>query len=203
MKRLTMAAVFACMTAASVSSADETNEPDVRTASDVRIEPILTDDGLYTQAWFLQSFLDLSEDFDEAAAAGKRFAILWELKGCPYCKETHEVNFADPEINAYIRENFEILQLNYLGSRIVTDFDGEELEERELREKYGVRFTPTFLFFPEDSAEIAGESGQAAEAVRMTGYAKPDRFTAMFRFVREKAYDELTFQEYLEESGAS
>ncbi|MGI9420753.1 MAG: thioredoxin family protein [Geminicoccaceae bacterium] len=171
--------------------------------ADDRIEPVLTDDGLYTQEWFLQSFLDLSEDLDGAAAEGKRFAILWELKGCPYCKETHEVNFADPEINDYVRENFEILQLNYLGSRLVTDFDGEELEERELREKYGVRFTPTFLFFPEDSAKIAGESGQAAEAVRMTGYAKPDKFAAMFRFVRDKAYEEQTFKEYLEASGAS
>ena len=39
------------------------------------IEPILTDDGLYTQAWFLQSFLDLGEDLEEARAGGKRFAI--------------------------------------------------------------------------------------------------------------------------------
>lgn len=168
-----------------------------------RVEPVLTDDGLYTQEWFLQSFLDLGEDLDGAAASGKRFAILWELKGCPYCKETHEVNFADPRINAFIRENFEILQLNYLGSRLVTDFDGEELEERELREKYGVRFTPTFQFFPDSSAEIAGESGQAAEAVRMTGYTKPDAFTAMFRFVLDEAYEELTFKEFLEISEGS
>ncbi|MEM7045597.1 MAG: thioredoxin family protein [Pseudomonadota bacterium] len=168
-----------------------------------RIEPTLTDDGLYTQDWFLQSFLDLTEDLETAADSGKRFAILWELKGCPYCKETHEVNFADPEINAYVRDNFEILQLNYLGSRLVTDFDGEEMEERALREKYGVRFTPTFQFFPETSKEIGEDGGQAAEAVRMTGYAEPDRFTAMFRFVRDKAYDEQTFQEYLETSGGS
>lgn len=176
---------------------------DDRVAPDARVEPVLTDDGLYTQEWFLQSFLDLNEDLETAAASGKRFAILWELKGCPYCKETHEVNFADPEINAYVKENFEILQLNYLGSRLVTDFDGEEMEERELREKYGVRFTPTFQFFPETGAEIDGESGQAAEAVRMTGYAKPDRFTAMFRFVRDKAYEEQTFPDYLEAPGGS
>jgi hypothetical protein len=45
--------------------------------------PVMTDDGLYTQAWFLQSFLDLGEDLAEAAANGKRFAIIWEQKGCP------------------------------------------------------------------------------------------------------------------------
>lgn len=161
------------------------------------VEPILTDDGLYTQEWFLESFLDLSEDLEEAAAEGKRFAIMWELKGCPYCKETHFVNFADPAVNDYVRENFVILQLNYLGSRLVTDFDGEELEERELREKYGVRFTPTFQFFPESSEAIAGETGQAAETARMPGYFKPDHFLAMFRFIKDKAYEDQTFRGYL------
>lgn len=169
--------------------------PLVRAEGDV--EPILTDDGLYTQEWFLESFLDLGEDLDEAKANGKRFAIMWELKGCPYCKETHFVNFADPEINAYVRDNFEILQLNYLGSRLVTDFDGEELEERELREKYGIRFTPSFQFFPESSDEIGDETGQAAETARMPGYFKPDHFIAMFRFIEEKAYERQTFRDYL------
>lgn len=164
---------------------------------DDAIEPTLTDDGLYSQDWFLESFLDLNEDLDEASANGKRFAIMWELRGCPYCKETHLVNFAKPDINAYIRETFEILQLNYLGSRIVTDFDGEELEERELREKYGVRFTPTIQFFPESSGEIDGATGRAAETARMPGYFKPDHFVQMFRFIRDKAYETETFRDYL------
>ncbi|MGI9498506.1 MAG: thioredoxin family protein [Geminicoccaceae bacterium] len=166
------------------------------------VEPILTDDGLYTQEWFLESFLDLAEDLDEAKAAGKRFAIMWELKGCPYCEETHLVNLAAPEINAYVRDNFHILQLNFLGSRLVTDFDGEELEERALREKYGIRFTPTLQFFPKSSDEIGAETGQAAEIARMPGYFKPDHFIAMFRFVRNKAYDRLTFREYLQMPGS-
>jgi len=183
--RLALLAVIGGLVGASHALAEDT------------IEPILTDDGLYKQEWFLESFLDLAEDIDEAAANGKRFAIMWELKGCPYCKETHFVNFADPEINAYVRENFDILQLNYLGSRLVTDIDGEELEERELREKYGVRFTPSIQFFPESSDEIGGETGQAAETARMSGYFKPDHFIAMFRFIKDKAYEQETFRDYL------
>ena len=57
-------------------------------------EAILTDDGLYRQPWFLESFLELADDLEGAAANGKRFAIMWELRGCPYCRETHLVNFA-------------------------------------------------------------------------------------------------------------
>ena len=87
-------------------------------------EPILTDDGLYKQPWFIESFLDLAEDLDGAQKQGKRFAIAWELRGCPYCKETHLVNFAQPRISNYVKTNFEVLQLNIIGSRKVTDFDG-------------------------------------------------------------------------------
>src|SRR3954468_11062407 len=92
-----------------------------------RGEALLTDDGLYRQPWFLESFLELSDDLDGAAKAGKRFAIMWELKGCPYCKETHLVNFARPDIEEFIKANFEVLQLNIIGSRPVKDFDGSEI----------------------------------------------------------------------------
>ena len=108
----------------------------------VRAEPLLNDDGLYTKPWFLESFLILPEDLDGAAAKGKRFAVMWELKGCPACRRTHLVNLADPEVEGFIQARFEILQLNILGSREVTDFDGERLPEKRLAEKYAVRGTP-------------------------------------------------------------
>src|SRR5215213_7857893 len=88
----------------------------------VRAAPVLTDDGLYRQPWFLESFLELADDLQGAANAGKRFAIAWELRGCPYCKETHLVNFERPDIERYIKANYEILQLNIFGSRKVMDF---------------------------------------------------------------------------------
>ena len=43
----------------------------------------LGDDGLYQMDWYLESFLDLSEDLAGATAKGKRFAVMWGLKGCP------------------------------------------------------------------------------------------------------------------------
>ena len=107
-------------------------------AGEVRYEPVLGEDGLYTQPWFLQSFLDLGDDLAEAAAEGKRFAIIWEQKGCPYCKETHQVNLARADVHEYVRDNFGVLQLNLWGSREVTDFDGEAMEERALARRWRV-----------------------------------------------------------------
>lgn len=159
--------------------------------------PILTDDGLYKQPWFLESFLELGEDLTAATAAGKRFAILWELKGCPYCRETHLVNFARPDIARYVRENFEILQLNLIGSRKVTDFDGVELSEKSFAARYGVRFTPTVQFFPEALAGLKEKPPEKREVARAPGYLRPDDFLALFRYVREKAYEKQNFRDYL------
>jgi thioredoxin-related protein len=160
-------------------------------------EPTLTDDGLYKEPWFLESFLDLAEDLEDARKAGKRFAIMWELKGCPYCKETHFVNFARADISDFIKTNFEVLQLNIIGSRIVTDFDGSKLSEKEMAAKYRVRFTPTFQFFAERAAPLKTLEPQKREVARAPGYLRPDDFLAMFRYVREKAYQDKSFREYL------
>ncbi|MBI3706068.1 MAG: thioredoxin fold domain-containing protein [Rhizobiales bacterium] len=160
-------------------------------------EPILTDDGLYKEPWFLESFLDLNDDLEGAAKDGKRFVIMWELRGCPYCKETHFVNFARSDISDYIKANFEVLQLNIIGSRKVTDFDGSELPEKALALKYGVRFTPTFQFFPERAAPLKNIAPTKREVTRAPGYYRPDDFLAMFRYVREKAYESRSFRDFL------
>ncbi len=158
---------------------------------------VLTDDGLYTQPWFLQSFLELADDLQSATDKGKRLAVMWELKGCPYCKETHLVNFAKPEIESFIRDRFEILQLNIIGSREVTDFDGERLPEKRMAEKYGVRFTPTFQFFPEQVAGLSAKKPREREVARAQGYLEPQHFLAMFRFVVERAYEKGSLRDYL------
>jgi thioredoxin-related protein len=166
-------------------------------AAPARAAAILTDDGLYRQPWFLDSFLELADDLEGAAKAGKRFAVMWELRGCPYCRETHLVNFARPDIEEYVRTNFELLQLNTVGSREVTDFDGTKIGEKALAARYGIRFTPTFQFFPDTAAGLAAKPAEAREVARAPGYLNPDDFLALFRFVREKAYETRSFRDYV------
>ena len=158
---------------------------------------ILTDDGIYKQPWFVESFLDLAEDLETARSHGKRFAVVWELRGCPYCKETHLVNFAQPRISDYVKTNFEVLQLNIIGARKVTDFDGEERSEKNLALKYGVRFTPTFQFFPERTDGLKALAPAKREVARLPGYLRPDDFLLLFRFVRDKAYESKSFRDYV------
>jgi thioredoxin-related protein len=165
--------------------------------SQAQAEAILTEDGIYRQPWFLESLLELPDDLAAAGEKKKRLAIMWELRGCPYCKETHLVNFAKPDISAFIQQNFEILQLNLVGSREVVDFDGEKLSEKRLAHKYDVRYTPTFQFFPESAAALAGKKPREREVARAQGFMQPPHFLAMFQFVSERAYEKGSLQDYL------
>jgi thioredoxin-related protein len=161
----------------------------------------LTEDGLYREPWFLESFLELSDDLEGAAEKSRRFAIVWELRGCPYCRETHLVNFAKPEITDFVKAKFDILQLNIIGAREVVDFDGEKTTEKRLAEKYGVRFTPTFQFFPERSAGLATRKPREREVARAQGYLLPEHFLALFKFVSERAYEKGSLRDYLKANG--
>jgi thioredoxin-related protein len=166
-------------------------------ASAAASEPEMSEDGLHYQSWFMESFLELNEDIAGAADQDKHFAIIWELKGCPFCRETHRVNFANDKIRNFITTHFEVLQLNVIGSRPVTDFDGEEISEKQLASKYGIRFTPTIQFFPKSFSGIDAMAAKDREATRLAGYMPPDQFLSMFQYVAEQAYQKKTFQQYL------
>ena len=163
----------------------------------LRAEPMLTEDGLYRQPWFIESFLELADDLQSATKSGKRFVVMWELRGCPYCRETHLVNFARPDIEEFVKANFDILQLNILGARKVTDFDGAEISEKALAAKYGIRFTPTVQFFPDNPVALSAQPPNKREVARAAGYLRPDDFLAMFRYVREKEYERRSFRDYV------
>lgn len=150
-----------------------------------RLQP----DGLYSEPWLVRTSGSLATDFADASKAMKNFAIVWEMRGCPWCKLLHMENFTRPDIAAYLQTNFNLLQLNLRGTRKLTDFDSEKLTEEDLSYKYGINSTPTFQFFRPADAAIGQELGRA-------GYLKPDQFFALLRFIREKGYESGTFEEW-------
>lgn len=144
------------------------------------------DDGLHKSHWMMDTFLDLREDLEEANAEGKRFAIIVEQRGCLYCRKMHTEIFPTPEIDSIISDNFFVIQLNMFGDREVTDFDGETLSEKDIMFKWGVNFTPTLMFFPEEVPE--GVSASRAAVAQMPGaFGKTTTF-ATFEWILLEGY---------------
>lgn len=155
------------------------------------------DDGIYHQPWFVESFFDLKEDFAAAKAKGKRFAVVFEQRGCSYCVKMHTEVLAKRYINDYVRENFEVVQLNMWGSREVTDFDGTVMPEKKLAERWGVMFTPTVIFFKEDVEAQEAKWGQPLEVTRMSLGVGPGTFYDLFVWVKAKVYEnDRNFQRF-------
>ena len=155
----------------------------------------LGEDGLHKQEWFSLTFKDISEDIADAANEGKRHVVLFEQKGCIYCQKLHENLLSDPEISEYIKNNFTVVQMNMFGDEEVTDLDGEVLTEKQAVTKWGVMFTPLFLFMPE-SSDGTTHAGNAAVASLPGAFGKMT-FLHMFKWVKEKGYaGEEHFQQF-------
>ncbi|NOC94423.1 MULTISPECIES: thioredoxin family protein [Ruegeria] len=168
MKR-TLSVLMACLVGVAVSAAE------------------LGDDGLHKTLWMRDTFKDLREDLEEASDEGKRLVLFIEQQGCIYCKKMHEEVFPQPDLAAYIEENFFVVQLDLHGSTTATDFDGEESEQRALMRKWGILFTPTLVFLPEEVPEDA-TAIDAAVAVMPGAFSKGTTLD-LFTWVFEKRYE--------------
>ncbi len=154
-----------------------------------RVEPGRGDDGIYHQKWAAPTFLDMRDDYAEAEAKGKRFAVVFEQRGCIYCTKMHTEVLALKYINDYVRENFHIVQIDLWGSREATDFDGAKMPEKKLAERWGVMFTPTVVFFKDGLKDIK-TYGQPLEVTRMSLGFGPGTFYDLFVWVRAKVYEQ-------------
>jgi thioredoxin-related protein len=143
-------------------------------------------------AWFKVSFLDVRDDVKEASASGRRLMLYFGQNGCPYCKQLMAVNFQAPAIVAKTRRNFDVVEINILGSREVTWIDGTVRTEKAFARYLKVGYTPTLLVVDERGAIVT----------RINGYLPPAPFTAALDYVVDGAYrQEPDLQRYLKNRG--
>lgn len=138
-------------------------------------------------AWFKESFLDLREDVAEAARDGRRVVLLFTQDNCPYCNLLVERNLAQRDIEAGLREQFDVIVLNMWGDRQVTGLDGMAYTEKSFAAAQKVQFTPTLLFFDETGAVV----------LRLNGYVPPARFKAALDWVAGRMEGRLSYRDYV------
>ncbi|MDA7430228.1 thioredoxin family protein [Primorskyibacter aestuariivivens] len=144
-------------------------------------------DGLHKADWMRDTFKDLREDLAEANAEGKRLVLFFEQRGCTYCAKMHKEVFPDPRITKMLEEDYFVVQLNLHGDIEVIDFDGEALPEKAMARKWGILFTPTIMFLPEE-VEDDKSAVQAAVAAMPGAFSASTTFD-LFKWVHEKRYE--------------
>jgi len=139
-------------------------------------------------AWFKESFLDIGDDVDEAAEAGKHVILFMHLNGCPYCYRMTEENFKHAPYTGFIKENFDVIQLNIKGDREIA-FDAEtSVSEKQLATMLKVRYTPTVIFLNSDNKTV----------LRLNGYRSVRDFGYALEYVQQKAYMETTLARFID-----
>jgi thioredoxin-related protein len=137
--------------------------------------------------WFKESFLDFSEDIEEAAADGKRLVLYFWQTGCPYCNQLWEHNMAAEGIEEAFQSQYEVVAINMWGDQDVVTVAGKQFTEKELARALDVDFTPTLLFYDEKKQNI----------LRLNGYLPPKKFKAALAYGSGAYPPGQKFSEYL------
>jgi thioredoxin-related protein len=142
--------------------------------------------------FFHQSFNNLDEELEIAVEENKSGVfIMFSDKDCPWClkMKTRIMNRVD--VQDYYRQHFRLLTVDIRGDTPMTDFDGNEVSEKDFAFKqHRVRATPVFMFF--DS------SGK--KTMRLTGIVRDAReFLWLGEFVVSGAYQKTNFTKYKRE----
>lgn len=138
--------------------------------------------------WFKESFLDIAEDVSQATEAGKHVILFLHLNDCPYCHRMVEENFKHAPYTEFIKQNFDVIQINIKGDREIA-FDAEtNVSEKELAALLKVRYTPTVIFLDSNNKPV----------LRLNGYRSVRDFGYALEFVQQKAYLETTLSRFIE-----
>lgn len=142
--------------------------------------------------FFHQSFNNLPEELEMAVAENKAgIFIMFSDKDCPWCLKMKTTILNRVDVQDYYREHFRNLTIDIRGDTQLTDFDGNEVEEKDFAFKqHRVRATPVFMFFD--------TSGKAV--MRLTGTVRDAReFLWLGEFVVSGDYQKTNFTKYKRE----
>ncbi len=138
--------------------------------------------------WFKESFLEIASDAAEADAAGKHLILFMHLNGCPYCYKMLEENFANAPYTQFIKDNFDVIEINIKGDRDVEFSQTISLTEKELAKTLKVSYTPTILFFDRENKTV----------LRLNGYRSQQAFKYALDYIQQKAYLETSLNRYID-----
>ncbi len=137
--------------------------------------------------WFKDTFMDFSEDLEEAADEGKHVMIYFHQDGCPYCAKLVQDNFHDKKLVTKLQTNFDTIETNMWGDRELVDWQGRELTEKEFSTKMKVQFTPTLVFL-----NPKGET-----LLRLNGYQSIEKMHATLDYIANKTYLKQSYADHL------
>ena len=137
--------------------------------------------------WFKDSFLDISEDVEEAKDEDKHLMLYMHLSGCPYCYMMIEEGFKNPTNIQTIKDNFDVVAINIKGNKEISLNENLTMTEAEVRDHYKVSFTPTIIFLDQNNHLV----------YKVNGYRSPQNFKHALDFVSSRSYQQMSLTQFI------
>ena len=139
--------------------------------------------------FFHQSFNNLEEELEIALEENKSGVfIMFSDKDCPWCLKMKTTIMNRADVQDYYREHFRLLTIDIRGDTLMTDFDGNEVYEKDFAfRQHRVRATPVFMFF-----DTSGK-----KTMRLTGIVRnAEEFLWLAEYVVDGEYQNTNFTKY-------
>ena len=129
----------------------------------------------------------IEEAIQSAEADGKILLLHGYAKWCGWCARLDQDVYTQDDVQAYLADNFEVARVD-IENRDTIDFFDFRLPTAWLASGLGITSTPTTVFMDAQSGEVI---------TRLPGYADQETFLYALRFVREGAYAEISFNDWV------
>lgn len=122
-----------------------------------------------------------------AAKQRKHLVVDIYTTWCGWCKVMDRQTYGDPQVSAYLTENFVLAKVNGESSAKL-HWKGKELTERQFAKEVGVSGYPATYFMKPDAELLGG----------VAGYIKSPDFMTYARYVSTRWYERGNVQEYVD-----
>lgn len=116
---------------------------------------------------------------------GRKVLVSVTASWCPWCTRLDREVYADPEVQAYLREHFVLGRLHHDGRDEVT-YRGQSAPPATVAYALGAGAVPGTVFFDERGLYITA----------YPGYADKATFLRLLRFIAEDAWQHEAFEDF-------
>ena len=129
--------------------------------------------------------------FDAAAAKAKsenkHMIVDVYTTWCGWCRGMEKQTYDDPEVSAYLKQNFVMVKVNGESSSKL-HWQGKELTEREFARAVGVTGYPA-TYFMKPNAEMLGG---------VSGFVRSPEFMIYAKYISTRWYEKGKIQQYVD-----
>ncbi len=132
-------------------------------------------------------WLEFDQAAEKAAKQGKHLIVDVYTTWCGWCKVMDRETYGNPEVAAYLTDNFVLAKVNGESSSKL-HYKGQEITERQFARAVGVTGYPA-TFFMKPNAELLGG---------VPGFIKSPDFMIYSRYVATRWYQKGKIQDYVD-----